>query len=129
MGMADEARELNRQATDAERRHQDELARIAARIEDWRSWVQDCVPEFLTAAREVGLRPDSAGLFGKRWVVEIPTSDGTWPGEPAARWPGQDVAVESNGSWLPRHQHAHRKPKQTDNPAPSVGLVELFAAR
>jgi hypothetical protein len=99
MGMADEAREQRRLTHDSKSQRRAAGERQDSDATQWRAWVEECIPEFIAAARELKLKPDSRWLWEKTWILSIPTQNPEWPDEPTRSRPGQHIAVESDGRW------------------------------
>jgi hypothetical protein len=126
MGMADEARERNRQAEQA-LEVQRARAKNQIRVnEEWSANVAACVAEFLSSARELGVSPDRAGLTGKTWLINVPTSSRPWSTEPHVGLPTQAVAVRGNGSWsLVRYRRQYSDQIVPNrNPKPPKLIIE-----
>jgi hypothetical protein len=126
MGMADEARGHRKNADqvfEAQRARAESQARANR---EWSANVAACVAEFLSSARELGVAPDRAGLTGKTWLIDVPTSSRPWSTEPHVGLPTQAVAVRGNGSWsLVRYRRQYSDQIVPNrNPKPPKLIIE-----
>lgn len=94
--MSEEARENRERAARIARESDSRENEQARANREWRAAVSACVPEFLSAVRELKVKPDRVRLR-KMWLVSIPIeSEPIEPGYGVAR---QTIAVYGDGTW------------------------------
>lgn len=94
MGMADEVRRQQDAKNAEERRDAERAARTQAEAT---RVIDALIPEFVSAARELGIKPKKDGFLSKPyWLVKA----GGWWNDEWSRWDGGVLLhVHTNGSW------------------------------
>ena len=92
--MTDEAR---RRKAAAERAVQAQYDLIALTVEQWRSSVEDCIPEFLDAVRSMEVEPTRKLFQRPFWLVYVPY-ERMGPGN-SVDVRHTHIAVHPDGSW------------------------------
>lgn len=99
MGMADEARKAQAAARSVAAANEESAAARKRTQAAWSAAVNSCVSEFLSAARELGVKPSRTRPWRKTWIVSVPTGTKNWTTEYDSGPTMQTVAVHSDGTW------------------------------